>query len=95
MLRVSGQGARGFSEHVTNFVVSPAGHLIASCGMNSTVLLWESPHPGLGIMAGPNSTAVPSSGSGGSGGGAMTSLQGMTGAVNDVAFTCDGFQVRD
>ena len=68
--------------------------------MNSAVLLWESPHPGLGLMAGPSSSAVPSASGGGGGlgglggGGApLTTLQGMTGAVNEVAFTCDGAQV--
>lgn len=62
--------------------------------MNTSVLLWESPHPGLGLMSGPSSSAVPSAFSASSWAGAPSmTLQGMTGAINEVAFTCDCAQV--
>ncbi|GAX77778.1 hypothetical protein CEUSTIGMA_g5221.t1 [Chlamydomonas eustigma] len=60
------------------------GCLIASCGLNSVVHLWDCPNQGLGLMSGIAT---------GSSGGPQQSLQGMIGAISDVAFTCDGMQV--
>ncbi|PNH08575.1 Protein tipD [Tetrabaena socialis] len=59
------------------------GHFIASCGADRVVALWD-----VSLLAGSPGMA----GAGGSAGPAI-SLQGMTSAVNDCAFTCDAAQV--
>lgn len=72
-----------------HYGIPNAGHFVASCGADRVVALWD-----VALVAEQGVQGGAGAGLGaGTAAGPAIALHGMTAAVNDCAFTCEGSQV--